>query len=150
MSQLLLRLRTLRSHRRSFLLFSSLSAATLPTYLILNSDSLPSSATPHEQPLKALVRSYVVYSLCSIPTVVDQSPKLLDLLSRVPGLKQVTYSLVRVTFFDQVRHRPPSQVASLTGYGTVCWGRDRDRKPTTASSSACCQQRRAIFVLCRG
>ncbi|KAJ2922373.1 hypothetical protein H1R20_g14725, partial [Candolleomyces eurysporus] len=57
--------------------------------------------TPHEQPLKAIIRSYLVYSACSIPALVDYSPKILDTLSRVPGLKQLTYGIVRVTFFDQ-------------------------------------------------
>ena len=91
----------------SFYLFSSVSAAAVPSYLLLNSESLPSPQTPHEQPLKAVLRSYFVYSACSIPALVDYSPKILDTLSRVPGLKQLTYGIVRVTFFDQVRNIEP-------------------------------------------
>lgn len=77
------------------------SATSLPAYLILKSDSFPSPATPHKQPLRSLLRSYVVYSLCSIPPLVDNSPTILNLLSTIPGLKQLTFGLVRVTFFDQ-------------------------------------------------
>ncbi|KAF9466939.1 hypothetical protein BDZ94DRAFT_92555 [Collybia nuda] len=51
--------------------------------------------------LGALVRSYAVYTMCSIPALVDYSPKLLELGS-LPGLKWITEALVRVTFFDQV------------------------------------------------
>lgn len=54
-----------------------------------------------EVSLRALVRSYAVYTMCSIPALVDYSPKLLELGS-VPGLKWITEALVRVTFFDQV------------------------------------------------
>lgn len=78
------------------------SAATLPAYLLLNSDSLPSPATPHELPLRALLRSYIVYTLCSIPPLVDHSPRLLDAVTSVPGLRHLAYGLVKVTFFDQV------------------------------------------------
>ncbi|RXW18987.1 hypothetical protein EST38_g6864 [Candolleomyces aberdarensis] len=85
----------------SFYFFSSVSAAAVPSYLLLNSESLPSPQTPHEQPLKAIIRAYLVYSACSIPALVDYSPKILDTLSRVPGLKQLTYGIVRVTFFEQ-------------------------------------------------
>lgn len=53
-------------------------------------------------PLSALVRSYVVYTMCSIPPLVDWSPKLLSIMLSVPGLKQITEAFVRVTFFNQV------------------------------------------------
>ncbi|KAJ7223277.1 FAD-linked oxidoreductase [Mycena pura] len=51
--------------------------------------------------LRALVRTYVVYSLCSIPALVDNAPWLLETFSRIPGLKRITEALVRATFFDQ-------------------------------------------------
>ncbi|TFK28355.1 FAD-linked oxidoreductase [Coprinopsis marcescibilis] len=71
-------------------------------YLILNnSDLLTTSPTTNEPSLKDLVRSYIVYSLCSIPPLVDHAPGLLDTLGRVPVLKALTYGLVKVTFFDQ-------------------------------------------------
>lgn len=55
-------------------------------------------------PLSSLVRSYLVYSICSIPLLVDWSPAILSTLLAIPGVKQVTEALVRITFFDQVRN----------------------------------------------
>ncbi|KAI0668619.1 FAD-linked oxidoreductase [Trametes maxima] len=52
-------------------------------------------------PLSALVRTYVVYTLCSIPPLVDWSPTILSTLLSIPGLKQVTEAIVRYTFFNQ-------------------------------------------------
>lgn len=54
-----------------------------------------------QAPLSALIRTYVVYSMCSIPFIVDYSPSILSALSSVPGIKQITELLVRVTFFNQ-------------------------------------------------
>ncbi|KAH9949481.1 hypothetical protein B0H21DRAFT_116009 [Amylocystis lapponica] len=53
--------------------------------------------------LSSLVRSYIVYSICSVPTLVDWSPSLLSALFSVPVLRNITQAVVRVTFFDQVR-----------------------------------------------
>ncbi|ETW87760.1 hypothetical protein HETIRDRAFT_122039 [Heterobasidion irregulare TC 32-1] len=47
------------------------------------------------------MRSYVVYTMCSFPTLVDWSPTMLSFFSSVPGLKQVTEGFVRRTFFAQ-------------------------------------------------
>lgn len=55
-----------------------------------------------ELTLGALVRSYAVYTMCSIPALVDNSPRLLELAS-LPGIKWLTETFVRITFFDQVR-----------------------------------------------
>ncbi|KAI0369891.1 FAD-linked oxidoreductase [Pilatotrama ljubarskyi] len=52
-------------------------------------------------PLSALVRTYIVYSVCSIPSLVDLAPTLLSTLLAVPGLKQITETVVRYTFFNQ-------------------------------------------------
>ncbi|KAI8983267.1 FAD-linked oxidoreductase-like protein [Trametes punicea] len=54
-----------------------------------------------DTPLSALVRAYVVYSLCSIPTLVDWSPTILSTLLSIPGVKQITETFVRYTFFNQ-------------------------------------------------
>ncbi|KDQ30083.1 hypothetical protein PLEOSDRAFT_1053486 [Pleurotus ostreatus PC15] len=53
------------------------------------------------QTVGSLIRSYVVYTMCSVPALVDFSPQLLAFLTGIPGLKQITESVVRVTFFDQ-------------------------------------------------
>ena len=52
--------------------------------------------------LATLIRTYAVYSFCSIPTLVDWSPTILETLSSIPGLKQITEAVVRATFFNQV------------------------------------------------
>lgn len=39
--------------------------------------------------------------MCAIPSLVDASPRILEALTNVPGIKQVTEAFVRVTFFDQ-------------------------------------------------
>ncbi|KAJ7649532.1 FAD-linked oxidoreductase-like protein [Mycena polygramma] len=49
----------------------------------------------------ALLRTYVVYTMCSIPALVDNAPWLLETFTSIPGLRWVTESIVRVTFFDQ-------------------------------------------------
>ncbi|KAJ7129960.1 FAD-linked oxidoreductase-like protein [Mycena filopes] len=49
----------------------------------------------------ALVRTYVVYTMCSIPALVDNAPWLLKTLSSIPGIRWITEKVVRVTFFDQ-------------------------------------------------
>jgi proline dehydrogenase len=68
------------------------------------SDEQRQAASMHTRPtFGSLIRSYVVYSMCSVPGLVDASPKILSILSSVPGVRQVTEAFVRVTFFDQVR-----------------------------------------------
>ena len=60
------------------------------------------SSQTSQTPLSTLMRSYVVYTMCSFPTLVDWSPTMLSFFSSVPGLKQVTEGFVRRTFFAQV------------------------------------------------
>jgi hypothetical protein len=50
-----------------------------------------------------LIRTYLVYTLCSIPLLIDYAPSLLHSFthSPVPGLKAVTEAIVRRTFFAQ-------------------------------------------------
>lgn len=54
-------------------------------------------------PLSSLIRTYVVYTLCSMPTLVDWSPAILNTLLSIPGARQITEAGVRATFFSQVR-----------------------------------------------
>jgi hypothetical protein len=53
-------------------------------------------------PLSKFLTSYAVYSMCSIPGLVDASPALLAFCTSVPGIRQLTEAFVRVTFFKQV------------------------------------------------
>ena len=66
--------------------------------------ALPSQRPP--PPLRELVRTYIVYSLCSIPGLVDYAPSILSALLSVPGLGALTEAAVRATFFAQVRSAP--------------------------------------------
>jgi proline dehydrogenase len=68
------------------------------------------SREPVPTPLPQLLTSYVVYSICSIPGLVDASPALLALCTSIPGLRQLTEAFVRATFFAQVRFRVSDEV----------------------------------------
>lgn len=76
-------------------------------------DALPPSTERAPTPLSKLVTSYVVYSLCSIPGLVDASPALLAFCSSVPGLRQLTEAFVRATFFTKVAPTHPTPVATV-------------------------------------
>lgn len=54
-------------------------------------------------PLTSLLRSYFVFSVCSVPAFVDWSPHIISFMTSVPGLKQLAEALVRRSFFAQVR-----------------------------------------------
>ncbi|KAG6855380.1 hypothetical protein H0H87_003919 [Tephrocybe sp. NHM501043] len=49
---------------------------------------------------RALIRSYAVFTMCSIPALVDNSPRLLE-LAMLPGISWLAETFVRMTFFDQ-------------------------------------------------
>jgi hypothetical protein len=65
-------------------------------------DLLP---TPAIQSISSsvLIRTYLVYTLCSIPLLIDYAPSLLHTFthSPIPGVKQITEAIVRRTFFAQ-------------------------------------------------
>ncbi len=75
-------------------------------------------------PLSELVRTYIVYTLCSVPFLVDWSPTILSTLMAIPGIKQITEAVVRVTFFDQVRLSSPHPVSCMFTLSAV-----RRRRP---------------------
>ncbi|KAG8879803.1 hypothetical protein FRB97_001373 [Tulasnella sp. 331] len=56
---------------------------------------------PKQESMSALIRTYVVYSLCSIPPVVTYAPAALSFCQSIPGVKQIVEAVVRVTFFNQ-------------------------------------------------
>ncbi|KAI0307413.1 FAD-linked oxidoreductase-like protein [Multifurca ochricompacta] len=64
-------------------------------------DPSPSLGERVPTPLSKLVTSYVVYSMCSIPGLVEASPALLAFCTSIPGLRQLTEAFVRATFFTQ-------------------------------------------------
>lgn len=54
-------------------------------------------------PTSALIRSYLVYTACSIPFLIDYAPSLLNAFTKspIPGLGALTEFIVRHTFFAQ-------------------------------------------------
>lgn len=61
-----------------------------------------------QPPLRELIRSYAVFTMCSIPQLVEHSPKILSVLTSVPGVRDITEAFVRTTFFGHVRVSVPS------------------------------------------
>ncbi len=57
---------------------------------------------PTPTPLSKLLMSYVVYSACCVPGLVEASPGLLAFCASIPGLRQLSEAFVRATFFKQV------------------------------------------------
>lgn len=72
-------------------------------------------------PLSTLIRSYIVYSFCSVPVIVDWSPTILSTLFSIPGLKQLTEAFVRVTFFDHVSNDFLIIRLSSEHIPCICW-----------------------------
>lgn len=80
-------------------------AMTLPN---ASADSSPQPDCPptssiHTASYGQMARSYFVYTLCSIPLIIDYAPSLLHTFthSPIPGLKSITEGIVRYTFFAQ-------------------------------------------------
>ncbi|KAJ7599312.1 FAD-linked oxidoreductase-like protein [Mycena floridula] len=64
--------------------------------------ALGSQSRDDENKLTVAIRAYIVYSMCSFPTLVDMAPRILEICSSIPGLKQISEAIsVRVTFFNQ-------------------------------------------------
>ncbi|KAK2459778.1 hypothetical protein APHAL10511_008210 [Amanita phalloides] len=91
-----------RPNYRRHLVIATLSSGTLGFGLTkLRASPNESSDTSASPPLSSLVRAYTVYSMCSIPSLVDYSPQIFRILSSIPVVKQITEAFVRVTFFNQ-------------------------------------------------
>ncbi|KAK0442123.1 FAD-linked oxidoreductase [Armillaria borealis] len=73
------------------LLATGLGLSTSPIHA--DSDYDDSTNSKASTPLRELVRSYIVYTMCSFPVLIDLSPTMLDVLTSIPGVKQVTEAL---------------------------------------------------------
>ncbi|KZV77590.1 FAD-linked oxidoreductase [Peniophora sp. CONT] len=51
--------------------------------------------------LGELFRQYAVYAMCSSPTLIDWAPTILETLTSIPIIKQITEAVVSQTFFLQ-------------------------------------------------
>lgn len=84
----------------------SLSALTITgTILSIRFNHDSTSDRPLQRaPLSTLFRSLFVYSVCSIPFVVDAGPGIIEWCrdTQIPGVWKVTEFIVRNTFFKQV------------------------------------------------
>lgn len=101
--------------------WSLASGAVLATSAVflqsaIHADALdPPKNDDHKKPtpLSSLIRSYIVYTACCIPGLVDWSPAILSTLMSVPLLKQITEAIVRVTFFNQVSNALSDKIHEL-------------------------------------
>ncbi|KAF8839921.1 FAD-linked oxidoreductase [Paxillus ammoniavirescens] len=111
------RSRTPHPIRTTLLLTSTLSLGALTLGLYTDAKTCPSSpfasansdttAITHSDtsrntppPLLTLFRTYFVYGLISIDTLVDHAPEIFDVLVKVPLLGGIVEAIVRRTFFD--------------------------------------------------
>ncbi|CAL1696953.1 unnamed protein product [Somion occarium] len=93
-----------RGRRWGLVLGTVLTTSAIALQTAVYADSVDNEEGPVERkptPLSSLVRSYVVYTACSIPGMVDWSPTILSTLMSVPVVKRITEAVVRITFFDQ-------------------------------------------------
>ncbi|KAI0089884.1 FAD-linked oxidoreductase-like protein [Irpex rosettiformis] len=94
---------------RRYTTLGLVSGAAVTTSLVLLNRQDPLYADAEEQPqrtlpspsLSSLLRSYVVYTMCSIPPLVDWSPTILSTCLSIPIVRNITEAFVRITFFDQ-------------------------------------------------
>ncbi|KIY44062.1 FAD-linked oxidoreductase [Fistulina hepatica ATCC 64428] len=95
-----------------------------------------------QKSLKELIRAYVVYAMCEIPPLVDHSPAILETLTSIPIVKQLTELFVRITFFDQARDTaeetlPVLQKMRANGRGCLfAYSVEVDEKSATTSGTS--------------
>jgi hypothetical protein len=88
-------------------------------------------------PLTSLLRSYFVFSICSVPAFVDWSPHVISFMTSIPGLKQLAEAFIRRSFFAQVRiSLLCPQARWLITLPSVCRRRHRRRLYSTHPSAA--------------
>jgi hypothetical protein len=123
---------------------------TTDVYADTSDDTDVEDNSIRNSPLTSLLRSYVVFSVCSVPAFVDWSPQIISIMTSIPGLKQLTEALVRRSFFAQVR----TDLLCHHGRGlitltSVCRRGYRRRLYTGHSSPAEPIQRIATRIQCR-
>ncbi|EJD55117.1 FAD-linked oxidoreductase [Auricularia subglabra TFB-10046 SS5] len=82
---------------RTLVAVASAVALSRPLAIAHNDDQNRRRPTP----LSAVFRAFFVYSLCSVPPLVDHSPRILDTLTSIPLVSTVTNAVVRRTFYAQ-------------------------------------------------
>lgn len=86
-------------------IFAGLTMSLIPS---AHADSPPNPSSTQPSSIQSastltLLRSYFVYTLCSLPPLIDNAPSILHVFthSPIPGLKSITEAVVRRTFFAQ-------------------------------------------------
>ena len=99
--------RTLARTTLGALTFGSLAWASTTVFADVDADlaDLQGHAQYRVVPFSSLIRTYVVFSMCSIPWLVDVSPMILKMFTSVPVVREVTEGFLRMTFFKQVSYR---------------------------------------------
>lgn len=95
-----------RALTRKHLLLTSAGTLSAGTGLYLYTARNDRLLRPGEPTTATLLRTWVVFSMCSIPALVDHSPRILEVLGKVPVVSKVAEMVVRRTFFDQVHFYP--------------------------------------------
>lgn len=83
----------------------ALSPTLLAAYILTQTPDPQDRARPlEERSTPSLLRSYLVYSLCSWPRLVEVSPRIIDwaLQTKLPGVSWLAERFVVATFFNQV------------------------------------------------
>lgn len=93
--------RALLSRTTVGLTLSSLALATIDGTVFADTKDREQADQP-TSPLCSMIRAYVVFSMCSIPRLVDAAPTILNSLSSVPLAREVIEVVMRLTFFKQV------------------------------------------------
>ncbi|KAF8603115.1 FAD-linked oxidoreductase [Ceratobasidium sp. AG-I] len=83
--------------RRGRLIGLGLGIGGLSLGAVVYADAEAEAVTP----LSTLLRSYIVYAMCSVPMFVEYSPSILEASAAVPGIRQLSEAIVRKTFFAQ-------------------------------------------------
>jgi len=137
-----------RSHR-PLVGIAAVSGGLLLAAGCIHADNLEQNVT--RQPLGHLIRSYVVFTMCSISPMVEYSPKILSFLTSIPGVRQIAEAIVRATFFNQVC--PLHEICSHGLYSTVClvlWRRYCRRYSSSTSCLSQSKQRSSSRLFGRG
>lgn len=101
---------TTRQYRSRLPVLGLVSGVSVASYVWMKTSAVhadaETAADEHKNgrkatPLSNLIRAYAVYTMCSIPPLVDWSPVILTTLLSVPVISDITKAIVRVTFFDQ-------------------------------------------------